>query len=204
LELSVLLAAGAVVVAAVVALTATGDPVPGNLQPPAISSPEDCPDAPSDGVVASVELLACPDVYDGVEVVIEGEVVGGVLQRDGGAWLQLNDDAYATALGPLPASGVRAGANAAIAVFAPESVISRIASVGGAHAVGDRLRVAGTYLRADSDDAGAPALRATSAELLLPGRPIDRRAEPARVAAAAVSAAVAGVLMVRARRARGR
>ncbi len=200
-ELAGLLAVCALGVAVVVALTATGDPVPADFRPAPVPSSEDCPDAPADGVVSSAELLACPDVYDDAEVVVEGEVVGAVLRREGGAWLQVNDDAYALALGPLPVSGVRAGANTSIAAFVPESVADGIRSAGGADRVGDRLRLTGTYRSADPGDAGAPALRATTAELLLPGRPIERRAGPGRVAAAAVSAAVAGVLVLAARRA---
>lgn len=201
LELTGLLAIAALAVAVVVALTAIGDPVPGDLRAAPVAAADTCPDAPAADLVTSAELLACPDVYDGVEVTIEGEVVGAVLRRDGGAWLQVNDDAYANAVGPLPASGVRAGANSSIAVFAPDSLADAIGSIGGPQRVGDRLRIAGTYLRSDPADAGAPTLRAVAAEVLLPGRPIERRATPGRVAAAALGVAVTGVLIVAARRA---
>jgi hypothetical protein len=101
----------------------------------------------------SNQLYDCPEIYDGRTVRYRGEVVGAVLERDGGAWVQLNDDIYADLRGPLPAHRDYRGGNAGVGAFVPTEVAEGIEWVGGPSTRGDVLDVVGTFRRVDPDSA---------------------------------------------------
>ncbi len=69
------------------------------------------------GRVTSGEVVTCPDAFDGQVVVYIGEVIGDVLHRDGGAWVLMNDDAYALEVGPLDSHGDFQGYNSGLSVW---------------------------------------------------------------------------------------
>ncbi|MBY5162585.1 hypothetical protein [Salsipaludibacter albus] len=131
--------------------------------------------APPLGRVQSSEVLACPDAFDQVVVDYVGEVVGDVLRRDGGAWLLVNDDAYALESGPLAAHDAHDGANQGLAVWLPTEFLDLVDEPGNASRRGDVIEVVGRIHRADPLDGGGLTLRASSAELV-------RDAEPAGAA----------------------
>lgn len=121
-----------------------------------------CPDPGTATMrVSSTLLYECPRLYDGRVVTYTGEVVGAVLRRGDSAWVQLNDDAYATSLGPLASHGVAAGANSGIGVRIPIGAAERITNVAGYERQGDVLTVRGVYHRADPTDGGGTVLVAS-------------------------------------------
>jgi hypothetical protein len=142
----------------------------------------ECPPAPSRAeapvTVSASELYNCPHAFDGLPVRYEGEVVGAVLLRPDGAWVQLNDDAYAGDLGPLPAHRQFRGSNSGVGVHLPRHLAEDIASVGGPHTRGDRLAVTGTYRLSDTASGEVSIIRAQTAEIVRPGGPVSR--EPLR------------------------
>lgn len=174
------------------------------VEPEPPPAPGPCPDAalsPSGPAVAvtSAELIACPRVYDGVRVAYEGEAVRAVLRRGDRAWVQLNDDAYAGALGPLPGHLVPAGVNSGIPVLLPAGAADLITVLGDPRHKGDRLLVEGTFRRAHPADAGGPAIDVATAAVVAQGGPVPRSVGPARIAAAVLlsMAAVAMTLLAR-------
>lgn len=158
-----------------------------------------------DGRLTSAIATACPRLLDGVDVVYVGEVVGDVLRRDGGAWVHLNDDAYALTVGPFDAHRARRGFNSGLAVWLPDGLHEDLAAPGGHGRRGDVVRVTGVLRRADPDDAGGLTVRASTLEVVAPGVSTDPPLNTPLVTAAGVAAAIAlGSWGLARRRARGR
>lgn len=145
--------------------------------------------------VRAADVRACPRAYDGLTVTLVGEVVGDLVRRDGGAWLTVNDDAYALAHGPLVGQGTRAGTNVGLAVWAPDGTHERLGGPGRAGRRGDLVRVVGTVRRADPEDGGGLTLRATTLEVLAPSVavPAPVNLPQAALAATALAAALEGL-----------
>ena len=154
--------------------------------------------------VTSGELIECPTRFDRQPVVFEGEVVRGVLRRRDRAWVQLNDDPYGVGPGPLPLHRTTLGANSGVAVSIPAADADRISLVGDASARGDRLRVRGTFLRADPDDAGGPSIQASAVEIVAVGEPLRASVSPARIAVALLLCGAAAAVTRQAVRSRAR
>ena len=129
-------------------------------------------------VVTSAMVLACPAAFDGIAVRYAGEAVGDLLQRDGGAWVLVNDDDYAIEVGPLPAHGEHRGINSGLTVWLPEEFSSSVTGLGRPNQRGDVLGIDGRIVRADPQDGGGLTLRATDVEVLAASRtvaePLDR------------------------------
>ncbi len=146
--------------------------------------------------LSSDQVYGCPAAWDDKEVTYIGEAVGEVLPRDGGAWVQVNDDAYALETGPLVGHRERAGFNTGLAVWLPDGLHERIDGVGRPGQRGTVIQLEGTVHRADPDDGGGTTLRATSLEVLAPATPVE---EPLHVlqivVAAALALAAAGALL---------
>lgn len=143
------------------------------------------------GRVRSGEVVACPDEFDGRTVEFVGEAVGEVLERDGGAWLLVNDDAYALESGPLPAHDVFAGTNTGLSVWLPADVIDLDGLVtGGPGRRGDILALHGRFLRADPADGGGMTLRASEAEVVVPAADVEPPFHGEQAIGAAVAVAV--------------
>lgn len=160
------------------------------------------------GRARSGQVLACPDAFDphgggGPPVVFVGEVVGDVLERAGGAWVLLNDDAYALSYGPLPAHGRRVGTNAGLTVWLPTAVIdvTRL-DPGRPGRRGDILRVTGPIHHTDPADGGGLTLRASSARVVADAVPAPAPFRPRQALLAGVLAAgaLAAAAYARARR----
>lgn len=154
--------------------------------------------------LSSDQVYACPAAWDGKEVTFVGEAIGEVLPRRGGAWVQVNDDAYALETGPLLGHRERAGFNSGLSVWLPDGLHERIDGVGRHAQRGTVVQLEGTILRADPDDGGGTTLRADSLEVLAPSVQLD---EPFHTLQAVVAGVLAlgaiGALLV-ARRARRR
>lgn len=167
--------------------TAVEEPQPGV---PLCPSPANAPSR-----VSTTLLYECPRLYDGREVVYTGEVVGEVLQREDHAWVQLNDDAYATSLGPLPSHGVAAGANSGIGVAIPLEAVESIEHVGAHERLGDRLTVRGIFQRTDPDDGGGTTIRASQVLRITRGGVVEAQRHPGRRVLALVLFAVTAVVV---------
>jgi hypothetical protein len=126
-------------------------------------------------VVSSGMVQACPSAYDGITVGYTGEVVGDLLMRDGGAWVLVNDDAYALQVGPLPAHGEHLGTNTGLTVWLPTELQSSVTGLGRPDQRGDVLAIEGRIERTDPEDGGGLTLRATDVRVLAPS---TRIAEP--------------------------
>ena len=146
--------------------------------------------------VTSSELYDCPQLWDGATVRYTGEVIGAVLRRDGGAWVQLNDDVYANLRGPLPAHRDYRGGNAGIGVHIPPDLADQIEWVGGPDTRGDRLVVTGTFHRVDPATAEVAVIRAGVGQIEQRGSRLERADLPDRRRLAILAAAVAIVATV--------
>lgn len=155
--------------------------------------------------VNSNQLYDCPETFDGERIRYRGEVVGAVLRRSSGAWVQLNDDVYAEQLGPLPAHRDYRGGNAGVGVFVPLALADEIRFVGGPQTRGDVLEVVGTFNRVDQPTAEVTVIRAETGQVAEPGEPFsdpplrDRQIVAAVVALVAVALTVAERLVTRRR-----
>ncbi len=152
--------------------------------------------APPLGRVQSSEVLACPDAFDQVVVDYVGEVVGDVLRRDGGAWLLVNDDAYALETGPLSSHDQEDGSNQGLAVWLPEAYLDVADEPGNSRRRGDVIEVVGRINRADPLDGGGLTLRATSAELLRDAEPVPGTVNRAQALVAVVLSLAAIAVVV--------
>jgi hypothetical protein len=150
-----------------------------------------------DGRITSESIYACPRLFDGLDVRYVGEVVGDVLAREGGAWVLVNDDAYALEVGPIGAHRQLSGFNSGLSVWLPDGLHERISATGRFGRRGDIILVEGVLLRTDPADGGGITLRATTLEVLAPSvttaEPLNRALA---IAAAAVMLLASGAILV--------
>ena len=149
--------------------------------------------------VTSAIVVACPQAFDGRRVTYVGEVVGDVLRRDGGAWVQINDDAYALEVGPLPAHDDLRGTNSGLQVWLPDDLLAGI-EPGRPGTRGDVVQVEGVLLRADPEDAGGMTLRVDRLQVHAEAVDVDVPIDPAQaVLAVATCLAALGIHALRRR-----
>jgi hypothetical protein len=197
----------------------TGTPLPAlavELPPPLLATPFVCTraderaridevvaDLAPDGRLTSSLAFACPRLFDGRSVIFVGEVVGDVLRRDGGAWVQVNDDAYALERGPIGPHRERLGTSSGLAVWLPDGLHETLGDPGRYGRRGDLVQVSGDFLRADPADGGGMAVRARELELLSPSTPVTETLNLPLALAAGGALLLTSVLLVWSRR-RGR
>jgi hypothetical protein len=133
--------------------------------------------------VTSEDLIECPDLYDGLRVAYEGEVVGAVMRRGTGAWLHVNDDPYGLALGPLPTHRLAVGGNAGMAVFVPVASAEGLRT-GSFNRRGTGLAITGTYFKNHPADAGSPAIDADGVDVVREAESVDHPVSLRRLVAA--------------------
>lgn len=149
--------------------------------------------------VSSATVVACPQVFDSRRITFVGEVVGDVLHRDDGAWVQVNDDAYALDVGPLPAHDDLRGTNSGLQVWLPDDLLDGI-QPGRPGRRGDVVEVDGVLVRADPQDAGGMTLRADRLRVRAEAVDVEVPVDPAQVVLAAIACAVAvGIWVIRRR-----
>ncbi len=149
--------------------------------------------------VTSSQVFRCPAAFDGLEVTYAGEAIGDILERDTGAWVQVNDDAYALETGPLIDHRQRSGFNTGMSVWLPDGLHERIEGVGNADRRGDVILIRGILDRTDPEDGGGLTVRATELEVLAPTIEIEApfHTLQALVAGLLAAAAVASVVWAR-------
>jgi hypothetical protein len=158
-----------------------------------------------DGRLTSALAHSCPRLLDGQDVVYVGEIVGDVLARDGGAWVQMNDDAYALELGPLGAHRERRGFSSGLAVWLPDGLHEDLGPPGRHARRGAVVLVEGMFLRADPLDGGGMSVRATTLTVLAEPFEVTEPLDRGLVASALVACLLAaGCGLWARRRARSR
>jgi len=158
----------------------------------------------SDGRITSEMVFACPRLFDRRAVVFVGEIVGDVLARDGGAWAQVNDDAYALEVGPFGAHRERRGASTGLAVWLPDGLHEPLSAPGRHGRRGDVVQISGVLRRVDPADGGGITIRATELTILAPAVDIEEPLHRDLALAAALAAALALTTTVWARARRRR
>jgi hypothetical protein len=185
---------------------------PGAHAPELVTCERTLPDAPHTaraiaevepvGLVHSSEVMECPAAFDGHVVVYIGEVVGDVLRRSGGAWMLVNDDAYALQVGPLRGHNQFHGSNSGLSVWLPDPLPEL--EPGRPNRRGTIIQIRGVIHRSDPADGGGLTLRAVSpdaTEIIAEAVHIERPLHWPQMALAAVLAAIAIALFVAERRA---
>jgi hypothetical protein len=125
--------------------------------------------------VQTGDLLDCPQSFDGQAVLLRGEVVGHVVGRGRRVWLQVNDDVYAHALGPLPAHRYYQGGNSGIGVHVPVGLVEdHLTLVGGPGRRGDVVEVRGIFNRVEPRTGEVAVIRAHTLEVIRPGEHIEQ------------------------------
>lgn len=147
------------------------------------------PNGDSPPMVTSVDLIECPDLFDGTRIAFEGEAVGAVMRQGPVAWLHVNDDVYGQTLGPLPQHRLAVGGNAGMAVLVPVDEAKDV-TAGGFNRRGTGLAVTGTYYKDHPADPGAPAIEADIVEVVREARRLDHPVSQSRLIVAGVLAAL--------------
>lgn len=161
----------------------------------------DTDDVRTFGRVSSTAVYECPDLFDGHQVTYLGEVVGDILERDGGAWLLVNDDDYAVEVGPAATSGQMRGQNSGLAVWLPDPLVDELSRPGGPGWRGDVIEISGTVHRVDPNDGGGLTLRADDMNVVAEATPAETPINPTQAGLAIALVAVVLVLAVVERRA---
>lgn len=121
-----------------------------------------------EGVEVSVsDLDADPTAYDGLEVIITGEIIGDYGDRGHVVWFQVNDDPYAEK--PIPAGGALRGTNVGVGVRLPGQLFDPSwGEPGGYRYRGPIVRIVGTFRHNAPDQFGETFIDGTSVELISP------------------------------------
>ncbi|TRZ93537.1 DNA-binding protein [bacterium] len=114
-------------------------------------------------VITSEELINNAVLYDGKQVVYEGEVIGDVMYRQDYAWVNLLD-----------------GRNA-IGIWLDKNLAATIVYTGNYKVRGDRLEINGVFHRACSEHGGDLDIHAQVIRKTNPGRPIKERLNTAKL-----------------------
>lgn len=113
--------------------------------------------------VSAAELMHNAREYDGKVIIFEGEVIGEVMHRHGGAWVNLRDRDYA------------------IGVWMKPEHAALIEYAGSYKTIGDTLRIQGRFNHACIDHAGALDIHALSVEKISPGGLRQEQVNPQRL-----------------------
>ncbi|MFH1330849.1 MAG: hypothetical protein ABIJ48_09405, partial [Actinomycetota bacterium] len=131
---------------------------------PAAAAPQELQPSHLDEVTVA-DLLADPDAYTTMPVVVRGELVGDFgVRSDGTVWTQLNGDPYAEA--PLLAGGSLAGPNRGIGVRIPEEVWPGFDRPGGYRVRGPLVELTGMWRYHDPERGGESYFDVTGLRLV--------------------------------------
>lgn len=106
--------------------------------------------------VSIYDLIEKAKEYDGKEVVLEGEVIGDILDRGEYVWVNISD-----------------GNNSAIGIYMSKDLSSVIKTAGNYKTSGDKIRIVGIFQRACKDHGGDMDIHASSVELVSQGKAND-------------------------------
>jgi hypothetical protein len=142
--------------------------------------------------ITSALVYECPSAFEGRELMYVGEVVGHLLEREGGAWVQVNDDDYALRTGPLPSHETFQGPNSSLAVWLPAPLTADLTGFGGPGRRGDVVQLTGTIVRTDQEDGGGLTFRATQLRVLAPSVALEPALHVPQAIAALLASLVGG------------
>ncbi len=143
------------------------------------------------GVVDSATLIKKARLFDGRIVTYRGEVIGDVMVRAEGVWLNVNDDAYSL-------QGERfilAGYNQGLSILAPPGTEDRIKRAGRYDWRGDYIEVVGVFRRSSDKHGGTMLIEARSVKVLKPGFRLEHPISRNRLIAAAGFLAIAALVL---------
>ncbi|MGF1667372.1 MAG: hypothetical protein ACFCVC_14005 [Acidimicrobiia bacterium] len=144
--------------------------------------------------ISIAELDAEAPNWSGLEVTIEGEIIGDYSIRGDEVWVQVNDDAYVE--DPLLETGRLAGGNVGMGVRMPSEVFStEWGAPGGYQTRGPVVRVTGTFRYLDPDTGGDTFVDAASVVLVEPARRLEPPPAEMDLLAAAVAMIALGAGM---------
>ncbi len=118
----------------------------------------------------SAQLVEKPGVFDGTEIEFTGEVIGEVMNRPGGAWVHLNDDAYMER--NVEEGAELGGYNSGQAVWVPGGMAEAITRAGDYHNQGDIVRVTGVFNAACPEHGGDMDIHARELVVVTPGHAV--------------------------------
>lgn len=151
--------------------------------------------------VTSAMVVACPAAFDRRRVRYAGELVGDLLQRDGGAWALVNDDEYALRYGPLPTHREHRGSNSGLSVWLPTELLDDITGLGRPNQRGDVVVLDGHIRRTDPTDGGGLTLRADKLHILQSAQSLTAPLDRPQAILAATSLLAAALLWTQRKRA---
>ena len=106
------------------------------------------------GTVPITRLVNDKNRYDGQEITIEGEVVGDIMERSTGVWLNVDDGTEC------------------IGVWVPTGIMPTMEHVGGYTTQGDIIKVEGIFYRACRAHGGETDIHASGVTRVHPGYPL--------------------------------
>lgn len=119
--------------------------------------------------IGVAELLESPDAFNGLEITVEGELIGDYgFRGDGSMWTQLNDDSYA--LDPVQDDGALTGGNVGVAVRIPSDAASALDAPGGYRVRGPVVEATGIWRYHDQDRGGESYVDVAELVIVEPGR----------------------------------
>lgn len=151
--------------------------------------------------VTAAAVVSCPTRFDGEIVTYVGELVGDLLHRDGGAWVLVNDDDFALAVGPLPTHRDHRGTNSGLSVWLPDEHLDQVTGLGRPGRRGDVVQIEGQVTRTDPDDGGGLTLRANDMQVLQPSERFDDPTDVPQAVLAVTTLGISAILWTLRRRA---
>lgn len=119
--------------------------------------------------VDSATLVEAADKYDGRAITFKGEVIGDVMTRRGGAWININDDPYSRQGRNFRLAGYNSGQSA----FVPKSDARLIKITGSYTWRGDIVEVKGIFRKASSQHGGDMMIEGRSVRIIKKGFPLE-------------------------------
>lgn len=140
----------------------------------------------------SAQLVEEPGSFDGTVIEFTGEVVGEVMDRPGGAWVHLNDDAYMER--NVEEGAELGGYNSGQAVWVPGDLAAAITRAGDYHNQGDIVRVTGVFNAACPEHGGDMDIHAQGLVVVTPGHAVVDPVAPWKPILALILSVLAGGL----------
>lgn len=109
------------------------------------------------------KLIERMKIFDGNQIEIKGEVVGDIMRRKGGLWLNIDDGTES------------------MGVWCPEKILPRIDFIGGYKSKGDIVWIRGTFNNACPLHGGETDIHALEIIRIREGYPLYHPASPERI-----------------------
>ncbi len=131
-------------------------------------------------LISSGELVEKSNFYNGKTILFRGEVIGEVMVREEGAWLNINDDAYCQGSSKLM------GYNSGQSIWAKAEDVKIIKTCGDYFHTGDVVEITGVFNRACKKHGGDMDIHAQTVTLIQPGKKIEHSIKPWKILASII------------------